>query len=179
MMYIQLVSVGCMIVGFIMILIRLLKQRAVLRQKENEVSRLQAKIDEVRGQLTEYNRRKAYRVELLETDCKLRFIDFGESSFVHLHDKEGIVHILDISYSGMQIECEYDFPIVCSIVAEAEFTILGEKITVNARFIRKVGHYIEKKITYGLEFVQMTEQRGQQIFRLINSLEVERRKKRV
>lgn len=180
-MYALFLSIVCFILlfGFIFIFARLMKQNQALEAKELSLTELQSKIDSLQERLKERNKRKSFRIELYGNHCKIKFINFGNSSFAHLANKEGDAKILDISYKGMKIECDYDFSIKCNIEVEVKIMLMNESVVMPARIIRKEGHYIDKRMVYGLQFIKMSEQKKQQIFRLINSLELQRRKKEI
>lgn len=84
------------------------------------------------------------------------------------------VGLVDLSGGGCQIRADIDLPIRLRVLVEVEFQVLGEHFRLEGELLRKLddrrGYY------YGVTFVRMAERHRTRLIRVLNGLEMERRR---
>ncbi|CAH0121368.1 hypothetical protein PAE9249_03896 [Paenibacillus sp. CECT 9249] len=145
-----------------------------MKKKDAEINELLVAIKNLQDKLKDKERRKAFRVKLLEHKCTIEFVNFGDPALEKLlHRKsEGIVK--DVSRTGVKLVCPFDLPVRKDITLILQFMIHEEEFTFKGKVVRKEEH--SEEITYGIRFIEVNVKDQQRLIQVLQQLELERRK---
>ncbi|MED5052947.1 PilZ domain-containing protein [Anoxybacillus rupiensis] len=145
-----------------------------LRKKEEQIHTLKESVTDLQIKLKDKEKRKAFRVKLFEQECHFELLESGNQPLGNLKNKKGAGQINDISRTGLQISCTLDLPVRKQIFLQIYFVIDGEPFSLKGRIVRK--EELINHVIYGIEFVDLHQRDQQKLHRLIQRLEIERRK---
>ncbi|MBB5325647.1 hypothetical protein HNQ34_002748 [Anoxybacillus tepidamans] len=103
-------SILAILLVLILLLIYISKQKQ-LREKDEYIDSLQQKLTELHDKLKKMEKRRAFRINLLEPECIFELIACGDQLLKRLKHKKGKGKIKDISLTGVKLECDYDLPV--------------------------------------------------------------------
>ncbi|EHL74634.1 hypothetical protein HMPREF1015_03272 [Bacillus smithii 7_3_47FAA] len=132
-------------------------------------------LTDLKAKWNEVERRRAFRIKLLDQECKLESIGFGDKLLEPLKHKKGEGKIKDISYLGMKLSCKLDFPVRKKIFLRLHFVLCDEEFSLKGKIVRKEERMDD--IFYGIEFIELHHQDQQRLYQVIRKLELERKKK--
>lgn len=160
--------------ALILLLIYLFFKRQVSR-KDSQINELLKSLSDQQAKLKDEEKRQAFRMKLLEQKCALEFVDFGDESLEKLKHRKVEGQIKDISRTGIKLICEFDLPVRKQITLQLNFVLQDEDFSFKGKIVRK-----EEKlndITYGIEFIEVGEKEQQQLFKVLQTMEIERKGK--
>lgn len=169
---------GSILTVFLMILILLLMHWNYLRQlrkKDEQINLLKESLADLQAKLKDKERRRAFRIKLLDQVCIFEFIDFGDKLLEPLKHRKGEGKIKDISCTGMKLSCEFDLPVRKQIVLQLGFVLDDEEFSLKGKIVRK--EELMNEINYGIDFIEAAPKEKQRLLQVIQRMEIERRKK--
>lgn len=146
-----------------------------LRKRDYQIDTLKKSLIDLKAKWNEVERRRAFRIELLDQECEFELIGFGDKMLEPLKYKKGKGKIKDISYSGMKLSCKLDFPVRKKIFLRLHFVLYDEEFSLKGKIVRKEERMDD--IFYGIEFIELDHQDQQRFYQVIRKLELERKKK--
>ena len=154
-----------------------------LRTKENLINQLKSQINDQHEknnkllQLSNTNRRRDHRVEVYNTQAEVFISSTEDNRFQKVVGKKFVGTMSDISHSGTKILSDYSFPIQGRFKVTVNFSLLEENFSFNAFMIRKEEHLNEKEVSYGFQFINVSNRMEQKLAFILHKIEAERRKK--
>lgn len=151
--------------------------RRVLRKDAETIQQLNsdyAKVEALTLRLKE--RRKFRRIHLNHEKCRIRIIDFKESSLNALNNETLDGEMLDISVGGMRFASELDFPIRHGVDVSVTFTAEDMNFQLNGLVLRKEEKTGDTHVRYGVQFTELTAAQETLIQSLINRIDLEEKK---
>lgn len=146
-----------------------------LRKKDDQINLLKEALKDLQAKLKDKEKRRAFRVTLLDGKCIFEFIDFGDKLLEPLRHRKGEGKIKDISRTGMKMSCEIDLPVRKQIFLQLRFVIDDEEFSFKGRIVRK--EELLNEIIYGIDFIEADPKEEQRLYQVIQRMEIERRKK--
>lgn len=146
-----------------------------LRKRDYQIDTLKKSLIDLKAKWNEVEKRRAFRIELLDQECEFELIGFGDKMLEQLKYKKGKGKIKDISYSGMKLSCKLDFPVRKKIFLRLHFVLYDEEFSLKGKIVRKEERMDD--IFYGIEFIELDHQDQQRLYQVIRKLELERKKK--
>ncbi|TFB13288.1 PilZ domain-containing protein [Filobacillus milosensis] len=143
---------------------KLNNMRQMKANLSQEVSNLKQKLEN----------RKAFRVNLPLEKCEFEIVKVGEEPGILNKYEQG--KIKDLSMGGMKLITEIDLPVRKHVVLTLFFNLYGKEYKLNGIVKRKNEFHLESKFTYGIEFKNVDSRTKRTLYRLLNNIEIERKK---
>lgn len=102
-------------------------------------------------------KRDSYRIGLPGIECTFTLIDFSNNSLGALKNRSFNGMINDISIGGLKFHSSYEFPVKHNIIMKMNFTFHGEVFELKGKIIRREDHIKGKSVSYGVQFVDLSE----------------------
>lgn len=169
---------GSILTVFLMMLILLLIHWIYVRQlrkKDDQIDLLKESLTDLQAKLKDKERRRAFRIKLLDQVCIFEFIDFGDKSLEPLKQRKGQGKIKNISRTGIKLSCEFDLPVRKQIVLQLHFVLDDEEFSFKGKIVRK--EELMNEIIYGIDFIESDPKEEKRLLQVIQRMEIERRKK--
>lgn len=169
---------GSILTVFLIILILLLIHWIYMRQlrrKDDQIYLLKESLTDLKAKLRDTERRRAFRINLLDQVCIFEFIDFGDKLLEPLMQRKGEGKIKNIGRTGIKLSCEFDLPVRKQIFLQLYFVLDDEEFTFKGKIIRK--EELMNEIIYGIDFIEADPKEEQRLLQVIQRMEIERRKK--
>ena len=169
---------GSILTVFLMMLILWLRHWLYVRQlrkKDREINLLKESLTDLQAKLKDMERRRAFRIKLIDQKCIFGLIDFGDKLLEPLRHKKGEGKIKDISHTGIKLSCEFDLPVRKQIVLQLQFVLDNEEFSFKGKIVRK--EELMNEINYGIDFIEADPKEKQRLYQVIQRMEIQRRKK--
>ncbi|WP_010630675.1 PilZ domain-containing protein [Sporolactobacillus vineae] len=151
--------------------------RRVLRKDEATINGLKSDYARVRAlTLRLKERRKFRRVRLNHEKCRIRIVDFKESSLSPLNNETLDGEMLDLSVGGMKFASKLDFPIRHGVDVTVTFTAKAMHFQLSGRVLRKEEKTGDTHVRYGVQFTELTAAQETLIQSLINQTDLDEKK---
>ncbi|WP_027416508.1 PilZ domain-containing protein [Aneurinibacillus terranovensis] len=163
--------------AFLMILILFLIHGFYVRQlrkKDDQINAFKESLTDLQAKLKDKERRRAFRIKLLDQECTFELIDFGDKLLEPLKHRKGEGKIKNISRTGMKLRCEFDLPVKKQIFLQLHFVLHDEEFSFKGKIVRK--EELMNDIFYGIDFIEVNPKEQQRLLWVIQKIEIERRK---
>ena len=126
--------------------------------------------------LNSIEKRQFFRLDLqsYNLECRFYLINIGEKYPENIRKEEGKGYILDISGGGLNLLCDFDFPIRQGVFLEIHFKLENQAFFVKGQIIRKLDTMTE--LNYGVRFVNINEIYRSKIIAAINTFSIRNKK---
>lgn len=108
-----------------------------LRKRDYQIDTLKKSLIDLKAKRNEIERRRTFRIELLDQECEFELIGFGDKMLEPIKYKKGKGKIKDISYLGMKLSCKLDFPVRKKIFLRLHFVLYDEEFSLKGKIVRK------------------------------------------
>ncbi|WP_226037775.1 PilZ domain-containing protein [Aquibacillus saliphilus] len=124
----------------------------------------------------ELDKREFFRVELIEKNCLVEFIDFENTQLRKLQNKKFDAFIENISLGGMKITCPYNLPVKQSITVQMTFELKQEDFCIQGEIVRKEEHNHKDWVSYGVGFKNISQEEQEQLLASLNKVMIDKNK---
>jgi PilZ domain. len=121
-------------------------------------------------------RRKFRRIRLNHEPCRIRIIDFKETSLNPLNNETLDGEMLDISVGGLKFASTLDFPIRHGVAVIVTFTVKNMNFKLSGIVLRKEEKSGDTHVRYGVQLTSLTAAQETLIQSLINTIDLAEKK---